>query len=139
MAAAPTCGSDAPPQGVDLDAWRIASERHSQEQTAYEAKTEGARKVYASGEPQRGSWGRTVSAYLFTKSISAGVGLVLAPLLLTGAASASTMMPAALLALVFLALTNLLLVYKLERRDRFIYVLTRPQWEIVARPAERTS
>ena len=121
--------SDAPPQGVDLDAWRIASERHSQEQTAYAAKTEGARKVYATAEPHRGSWGRTVSAYLFTKSVSAGVGLVLAPLLLLGASvSSGAMLPASLIALVFLALTNFLLVYKLERRDRFIYVLTRPQW-----------
>ncbi len=121
--------SDAPPQGVDLEAWRIASERHSQEQTAYEGKTEGARKVYATAEPHRGSWDRTVSAYLFTKSVSAGVGLVLAPLLLMGApVSSQSLFPAALLALVFLALTNLLLVYKLERRERFIYVLIRPQW-----------
>ena len=124
--------SDAPPQGVDLEAWRIASERHeprAHANAAYEAKTEGARKVYASSEPQRGSWGRTVSAYLFTKSVSAGVGLVLASLMLFGAgAPASTMLPASLVALAFLGLTNFLLVYKLERRDRFIYVLTRPQW-----------
>ena len=38
------------------------------------------------------------------------------------------LVPSTLLALVFLALTNFLLVYKLERRDRFFYVLTKPQW-----------
>lgn len=121
--------SDAPPTGVDLEAWRIASERHGQEQKAYEARTEGARKVYATSEPHRGSWGKTVSAYLFTKSLSGGVGLVLATLMLMGAAvSSRSILPASFLALAFLALTNFLLVYKLERRDRFLYVLTRPQW-----------
>ncbi len=121
--------TDAPPSGVDLDAWRIASERHSQEQSAYETKTEGAKKVYASPEPHRGSWGKTVSAYLFTKSISGGVGLVLASLLLLGAPfSFATISTALLASLVFLGLTNFLLVYKLERRDRFFYVLVKPQW-----------
>ena len=121
--------TDAPPQGVDLDAWRIASERHSQEQTAYEGKTEDARKVYATSEPHRGSWGTTVSAYLFTKSVSAGIGLVLGPLLLLRyGATAPALTPSLLLAILFLAITNVLLVYKLERRDRFIYVLLKPQW-----------
>jgi len=121
--------SDPPPQGVDIDAWRIATERHGQEQKAYEGKTVSARKVYATAEPHRGSWGKEVSAYLFTKSVAAGIGIVLASLFLLGElADPAALVAPGLLALVFLGLTNYLLVSKLERRERFFYVLTRPQW-----------
>ena len=37
-------------------------------------------------------------------------------------------MPAALLSLFFLGITLSLLVYKLERPERFMWVMTRPQW-----------
>jgi formate-dependent nitrite reductase membrane component NrfD len=122
--------SDPPPQGVDLEAWRLAIERHSQEQTAYEVKHEGAKKVYAAPEPHRGSWGRSVSGYVFTKSIASGTMLIMAPLLaFNPRVAVSSVVPATLTALVFLALTCFLLVYKLERRDRFLWVLTRPQWK----------
>lgn len=121
--------TDPPPRGVDLDAWRTALARHGQEEKAYETKNEKARKVYAAPEPHRGSWGKSVSAYLFTKSVSAGVGLLLAFLFVFGpAVLPRAWVPAALVALVFLGLTNFFLVFKLERRDRFFYVLTKPQW-----------
>jgi Fe-S-cluster-containing dehydrogenase component/formate-dependent nitrite reductase membrane component NrfD len=121
--------TDPPPQGVDLEAWRAALRKHGQEQAAYEAKNENARKVYATSEPHRGSWGKSVSAYLFTKSVAAGIGLLLAPLFVFGPAMLTrAWVPAALTAIVFLAITNFLLVFKLERRDRFYYVLTKPQW-----------
>ena len=75
-------------------------------------------------------WGWEVAGYLWTKSIAAGV--VTAPLLLD-LAGIMTIPPsfAALLgwlALLFLALTGVLLVKDLDRPARFLYVLLRPQW-----------
>ncbi len=124
-----TVWTDAPPQGVDLVAWARALRRHAQEQGPHEPPATSARTVYATSQPHRGSWGTSVSLYLFAKSVAAGVGLVLVPMLLLGGPPSPGVLPAALvLALVFLGLTNGLLVWKLERRDRFAYVVTRPQW-----------
>ena len=123
--------TDVPPQGVDFNSWQGAIKRHDHEQThlANGAEPKAAKTVYASTEPHRGSWGRSVSGYLFTKSVAAGIGLILAPLLfLVPEISSTHLAPAFLTALVFLALTNFMLVFKLERRERFIWVLTKPQW-----------
>jgi len=72
-------------------------------------------------------WGWKVSAYLWTKSISAGALLVAAfagseswGSLFTGAAPA--------LSLLFLALTTALLVADLKRPERFAYILLKPNW-----------
>ena len=75
-------------------------------------------------------WGWKVGAYLWTKSIAAG-SLLLAALgvLLGGATGGLPVWPQApaapLLALVFLALTTVLLVGDLKRPDRFFFLLTK--------------
>lgn len=123
--------SDLPPTGVDLESWRAALERQAKEleQPAYQMKQERAKKVYASAEPHRGSWARSVSSHLITKSIAAGIMLVLVPIVLLGPRFASHgLVPGSLLALFFFTVTLSLLVYKLERPERFLWVLTRPQW-----------
>jgi Fe-S-cluster-containing dehydrogenase component/formate-dependent nitrite reductase membrane component NrfD len=76
------------------------------------------------------SWGWKVSAYLWTKSVAAGVVMVPALLLpferpsLIDAALDS----AWLLALIFMAITGALLVGDLKKPERFLWVLLRPQW-----------
>ncbi len=75
-------------------------------------------------------WGWEVSAYVLTKAISAGAFLVMALGNLTGLAASSEMQYiSGGIALVFLALTGLLLIKDLDRPDRFVYVLLRPHWE----------
>jgi len=72
-------------------------------------------------------WGWKVAAYLWTKSIAAGVLLVAAfaampawgSLLGIGAPSIS---------LFFLAVTTALLILDLKRADRFTYILFKPNW-----------
>ena len=75
-------------------------------------------------------WGWKVGAYLWTKSIAAGSLLLAALGVLLGGATgglpAWPQAPAApLLALVFLALTTVLLVGDLKRPDRFFFLLTK--------------
>ena len=75
-------------------------------------------------------WGWKVGAYLWTKSIAAGSLLVAAlAVLLGGATGGLPFWPQApvapLLALVFLALTTVLLVADLKRPDRFFFLLTK--------------
>ena len=76
-------------------------------------------------------WGPKVSAYLFTKSLSAGAFLAAA---LTAAqrgfrfeGAASWLVP--VVAIFFLLLTTGLLVGDLKRPDRFLLVLKRPNWK----------
>jgi Fe-S-cluster-containing dehydrogenase component len=73
-------------------------------------------------------WGKKVSAYLWTKSISAGALLIAgaAALLGVGPESALIGVVAPLVALFFLALTTGLLVFDLKRPDRFHYILLKP-------------
>ena len=69
-------------------------------------------------------WGWRVWTYLWTKSVSAGVGLLAALLLITGASSSAlldTWAPFA--AAVFLFITAVLLVWDLKRPDRFWFLL----------------
>ncbi len=76
-------------------------------------------------------WGNKVSAYLLTKSVSAGALLAALPLLNpeTGRLPAPVSWAAPLLGLVFLAITGLLLVLDLKRPERFIYIFLRPNWD----------
>lgn len=76
------------------------------------------------------SWGWKVSAYLWTKSIAAGALMVPALLwpferrsLIDGALDIAWP-----LALIFMAVTGVLLVADLKRPERFLWVLLRPQW-----------
>jgi Fe-S-cluster-containing dehydrogenase component/formate-dependent nitrite reductase membrane component NrfD len=69
-------------------------------------------------------WGWKVSTYLWTKSIAAGAFLVGVPV----AADPGATLVAALISLVFLALTGALLIADLKRPDRFHYLLLKPNW-----------
>jgi Fe-S-cluster-containing dehydrogenase component/formate-dependent nitrite reductase membrane component NrfD len=77
-------------------------------------------------------WGWKVAAYLWTKSIAAGVLLVPALSVLFGSGAEdimthnATRMFAPAIALLFLALTLALLVLDLKRPERFLYILLKP-------------
>ncbi len=74
-------------------------------------------------------WGWMVSAYLLTKSLAAGLFLVMAGLLTFGVAGAHGLaIPGALAALVFLGLTTVLLVADLKHPERFLYIVFKPHW-----------
>lgn len=92
------------------------------------ADATAARTTYDVDHPTH--WGFAVSAYLFTKSLAAGLFLILGMFLLPIAQPPASRLLAALsiAALGFLALTALLLVVDLARPSRFLYVLLRPNW-----------
>ena len=75
-------------------------------------------------------WGWEVSAYVVTKAISAGAFLV--PFLAWASGWATvdgnSMWWGLGLGIIFLAATGLLLIKDLDRPDRFLNVLLRPQW-----------
>ena len=76
-------------------------------------------------------WGWKVSAYLWTKSISAGAFLMAAITLGFGFIRAHWLMESAApqVALLFLMATLALLVLDLKRPERFLSILFRPQWK----------
>ena len=91
--------------------------------------TQSTKRVYDS--PDKGIlWGWEVSAYVWTKAISAGIFIVtfLAWLAAAHDLNGTASWVVIAVALVFLALTGLLLVMDLDRPDRFLNVLLRPQW-----------
>jgi len=73
-------------------------------------------------------WGWEVSAYVLTKAISTGVFLLYMLALALGVTNGSSGQWSIGVALVFLLLTGVLLVMDLDRPDRFLNVLLRPQW-----------
>ncbi|MDO9274794.1 MAG: NrfD/PsrC family molybdoenzyme membrane anchor subunit, partial [Lutibacter sp.] len=74
-------------------------------------------------------WGWEVSAYVFTKAIAAGAFLIpFLAMLLGYEVSPTAKLWSAAISLVFLGLTGLFLVMDLDRPDRFLNVLLRPQW-----------
>ena len=86
------------------------------------------RRVYDA--PDKGVlWGWEVSAYIWTKAIATGAFLL--PVLGSVFLNVPTEMKwlGAITAVVFLALTGVLLIMDLGRPDRFLYVLLRPQWK----------
>lgn len=76
-------------------------------------------------------WHWPVPAYLVTKGISAGLFLLMAlGVLLGGVPSvAATLLGAGLGSLLFLGVTTGLLIYDLERPERFLRIVLRPQWK----------
>jgi formate-dependent nitrite reductase membrane component NrfD len=75
-------------------------------------------------------WGFLVSLYLWTKSIGAGAFLGLALALAFGLTADSLLLKtvAPFIGLGFIGLTTLLLVLDLKHPERFLYILTRPNW-----------
>jgi formate-dependent nitrite reductase membrane component NrfD/ferredoxin len=75
-------------------------------------------------------WHWPVPAYLVTKSIGAGLFVIMSLGAGLGlfALEGLTAVVAGLLSLLFIALTTGLLVYDLEQPKRFLYILLRPQW-----------
>jgi hypothetical protein len=88
------------------------------------ASVEEARIVY--DVAHRTPWGWKIGAYLFTKSMAAGVLLVAALLLVLGADSSRLGVAVPATALIFTCVTAVLLVADLKRPDRFYFLLTRP-------------
>jgi len=88
-----------------------------------------ARRVYDS--PSKGVlWGWEVPAYVWTKAIATGTFLMMAIWeLLGGNLSQTTELTGLMTTLVFMGLTGAFLVKDLDRPDRFLYVLLRPQWK----------
>lgn len=87
-----------------------------------------ARRVYDT--PDKGIlWGWEVTAYVMTKAIAAGAFLIpFLAQLLGYDLSDTTKLWSVGISLLFLTLTGLFLVIDLDRPDRFLYVLLRPQW-----------
>ena len=88
-----------------------------------------SRPVYDAPHAPR-PWGGKVSAYLWTKSIAAGALMMAAfdRIMSLTRGDALFDSAAAVVALVFLAVTMGLLVLDLKRPDRFHYVLLKGQW-----------
>ena len=86
----------------------------------------GAREVY--DVPHPALWGGKIAAYLWTKSIAAGVLLMAAVLLGAGYSGPGRLLEVAspLVALAFTGLTTLLLILDLKRPERFFYLLLKP-------------
>ena len=87
------------------------------------------RKAYQA--PEKGiMWGWEVSAYVTTKAVSAGAFLVMFLAMAFNFAPVTDISYwwGLGLGLVFLGLTGLFLVMDLDRPDRFLNVLLRPQW-----------
>jgi Fe-S-cluster-containing dehydrogenase component/formate-dependent nitrite reductase membrane component NrfD len=84
-----------------------------------------AREVYDVPHPT--PWGWKIGAYLWTKSIAAGVLLIAALFhFLGGANAALTNVLSPIVALVFITITTFLLVIDLKRPERFLYLLFKP-------------
>ena len=91
--------------------------------------TQEARRVYDA--PSKGVlWGWEVTAYVWTKAIATGTFLMMAVWIwLNGGINAASEMNGLLTSLVFMGITGALLVKDLDRPDRFLYVILRPQWK----------
>jgi len=91
--------------------------------------TTEARRVYDS--PSKGVlWGWEVPAYVWTKALATGTFLMMAVWsLFMGELSPESEMNGLIISLFFMGLTGGFLVKDLDRPDRFLYVLLRPQWK----------
>jgi hypothetical protein len=90
----------------------------------------GAKRSY--DQPSKGVlWGWEVSTYIWTKGIAAGTYVVAILAMLSGLVEMSDDLWAMTIGvgIVFLAITGLLLVIDLDRPERFLYVMLRPNWD----------
>ena len=76
-------------------------------------------------------WHWQVPAYLVTKGIASGLFMIFATAVLLGEVTfhVPTMLAVGLTAVIFLLATTALLVLDLERPERFLRILLRPQWK----------
>ncbi|MEE9385125.1 MAG: 4Fe-4S dicluster domain-containing protein [Nannocystaceae bacterium] len=96
---------------------------------AFEASLQApeARTVY--DVPRSQTWGRGITAYLFFKSIAAGVfGVGGLALLSSGSSLTATSQHLAVLSLFFLLATTAFLIGDLKRPERFWFLLAKPNW-----------
>ena len=96
---------------------------------AVEVVMDQAKRTYDA--PDKGIlWGWEVSAYVWTKAISAGMILVPTLAFLFGMNDIPQFLwsAGAIVAMVFLMLTGIFLVMDLDQPKRFAYVLLRPHW-----------
>jgi len=113
---------------IDNDIQAAYQRKDNENPNYIDVLTGKARRVYDT--PDKGIlWGWEVSAYVFTKAIAAGAFLIpFLAIMLGYEISATAKLWSAGISLVFLGLTGLFLVMDLDRPDRFLNVLFRPQW-----------
>jgi len=83
-------------------------------------------------------WHWPIPAYILTKAMAAGIFLILGLLTLTGLApvSPSVWLVGGGISVVLMIITSALLIYDLDRPERFLFLFIRPQWRSwVARAA----
>ena len=113
---------------IDNELQAAYQKNESENPNYIDVLTGKARRVYDT--PDKGIlWGWEVSAYVMTKAISAGAFLIpFIAILLGYEVSDTAKLWSVGISLVFLGLTGLFLVMDLDRPDRFLNVLLRPQW-----------
>ena len=78
--------------------------------------------------PHAKPWGVDMVLYLFMKAVSTGAMLLGALLWLLGHDGPLVTLAAPVISVLFIALTSAVLVFDLERPERFYYILTRSNW-----------
>ena len=113
---------------IDNDIEAAYQQKETENPNYIDVLTGKAQRVYDT--PDKGIlWGWEVSAYVFTKAVAAGAFLIpFLAIMLGYEVSITTKLWSVGLSLSFLALTGLFLVMDLDRPDRFLNVLLRPQW-----------
>lgn len=113
---------------IDNDIEAAYQRKDTENPNYIDVLTGKARRVYDT--PDKGIlWGWEVSAYVFTKAIAAGAFLIpFLAIVLGYEVSSTAKLWSVGISLVGLALTGLFLVMDLDRPDRFLNVLLRPQW-----------
>ncbi len=113
---------------IDNELQAAYQKNESENPNYIDVLTGKARRVYDT--PDKGIlWGWEVSAYVITKAISAGAFLIpFIAILLGYEVSDTAKLWSVGISLAFLGLTGLFLVMDLDRPDRFLNVLLRPQW-----------
>jgi formate-dependent nitrite reductase membrane component NrfD len=87
-----------------------------------------ARRVYDQGQSHTDTWGFQVAAYLWTKSIAAGIPIV--ALLISAITGTFRFTQLEIISsLLFLILTTVLLISDLKQPARFHWIIFRPQWK----------
>jgi Fe-S-cluster-containing dehydrogenase component/formate-dependent nitrite reductase membrane component NrfD len=106
----------------------LFAEKHDERPVQANFDAGATREVYDVSHPA--PWGWKIAAYLWTKSVAAGVILVAATMVGRNGLLLGTMpsVVSPLIALVALGVTGLLLIFDLKRPERFYYLLTKPNF-----------